>query len=268
MSMQTDKHELREPIVLENEGMKIFGVFHKPAGHKKFPSVLICHGLAGHKTGRYRVYVNLANELTRHGVGVLRVDFRGSGDSEGEFFDMTLSSEVSDALISLEYLKEHPQVDVNRIGIFGRSLGGSVATITASRFPGCKSLVLWAPIYSGDQWRHLWYQVQANDGSPEALEALRTINGQVAGDTFFKELFTMQLNENLEKIKNIPLLHIHGDQDATVLPVQATYFHAARQKALAPSKFIRLPHADHDFTFRPELNEAIKETCQWFEKTL
>ena len=80
------KIEERQSVVLENEGQKIFGILHRPIHVDSCPAVLICHGLAGHKTGQYRIYVILAEKLSEAGIASFRIDFRGSGDSEGKFF--------------------------------------------------------------------------------------------------------------------------------------------------------------------------------------
>ena len=83
--------------------------------------------------------------LSKLGIGSLRFDFRGSGDSEGDFSKMTLESEVSDALLAMEYLRGRPEVAKDRIGIFGRSVGGTIAVMTASRTP-VSSVVAWFPL--------------------------------------------------------------------------------------------------------------------------
>ena len=262
------KHEEREAITLLNEGQKIFGIFHRPLIKKPYPAVLMCHGLAGHKTGRYRIYVDLAEQLTHHGIAVLRIDFRGSGDSEGEFLDMTLTGEVSDALLGLNFLRDHEEVDEKRIGLFGRSLGGTVAIITAARYNHCKSLALWSAIYSGDQWHDKWIMVKNNNGHPEQLMALRTINGQVGGLPFFEELFSTNLSDQLSLLNDTPLFHAHGLKDEVVLLSHAEAYKKERQSSSAPSKFLLLPESDHDFTPVDERKKAIQETCLWFQKTL
>lgn len=261
-------HEEREAVTLINEGQKIFGIFHRPLLHKPFPAVLICHGLAGHKSGRYRIYVDLAEQLTHHGIAVLRIDFRGSGDSEGEFMDMTLTGEVSDALLGLKFLHEHEGVDEERIGLFGRSLGGPVAIMAAADFRHCKSLALWSAIYSGDQWHDRWEMVKNNNGHPEQLLALRTINGQIGGIPFFEELFTMKLEHHLAKLNHLPLFNVHGLKDEVVLPSHAEAYKMHRKSAKAPSKFLFLPESDHDLTLLAERKKAIHETCLWFKDTL
>jgi len=151
-----ERFEERESITLENQGQRIFGIIHKPLKPLPCPAVFLCHGFAGNKCGRHRMYVILAKHLSEIGIATLRIDFRGSGDSEGDLTSMTLEGEVSDALLGLSYLEKLPWVDPSRIGIIGRSLGGAVAIMTANRYKKAKSLALWSPVFHAEQWKEEW----------------------------------------------------------------------------------------------------------------
>lgn len=262
------KVEERESVVLENEGQKIFGVLHCPIGVSKPPVVLMCHGLAGDKTGKYRLYVILSKTLASLGIASLRIDFRGSGDSEGDFADMTLESEVSDAIKGLEYLYKLPKIDNKRIGIFGRSLGGSVALMAARRYDHVKSLVTWAPLSDGDQWKEQWQKIHSPDVTEDQRLATMRVNGQIPGYNFFQELFKMRMEDELEALHDIPLLHIHGEKDGIVVVEHAENYVKFRAKSKAKTKFIRLPLSDHDFSEPKEQQVAIEETCKWFVDTI
>lgn len=264
----TKKHEERESVVLENEGQKIFAILHRPCVDTPFPAVLVCHGLGGNKTGKFRLYIHLAERLSQLGIAVLRIDFRGSGDSEGQFSDMTLSSEVSDAIVALNYLRHHPDIDPNRIGIFGRSVGGTVALMAAQEAGPVKSLVTWAPLYDGEQWKGIWDFLHAPGVTEEYRMENMKVNGQVPGDKFFGELFSMKMEDHLKGLTTIPLLHIHGEKDEVVIPQHADHFAKARSSVDNLSKFIRLPSSDHDFSHTKEQAFALEETAQWFVKTL
>ena len=262
------KTEDRECVVLSNEGQKIFGILHLPSQVKNPPCVLICHGLGGHKTGRYRVYVELAEALVEHGIAAFRFDFRGSGDSEGSFIDMTLQGEVSDAIKALEYLQNEPRIDQNRIGIFGRSLGGAIAVIVAARFGKTKSMALWAPMYSGEDWLHLWEKIQAGDLSMEESEELRRINGQVASIDFYGQMFKMRIDKELQELMHVPLLLMHGEVDEVISPNNSDSYVKERLLSGTKTELIKLPHGDHDFTFSKERTYAIMRTAEWFRETL
>lgn len=260
--------EIRESVVLTNEGQKIFGILHLPLDVVNPPCVLICHGLGGHKTGRYRVYVELAEALIRANIAVFRFDFRGSGDSEGDFSEMTLTGEVGDALAALRYLQREPRVDNNRIAVFGRSLGGAVAVLSSAAFGDVKCLALWAPIFNGDQWKAEWAKVSQGMASDYESNELRRINGQVAGLNFYAELFGMRIDQALHKLNNIPLLLLHGEKDGLVTIKHSELYVHERRHSSALTEFIRLPQGDHDFTFTDERHFAIEKTAEWFKENI
>jgi uncharacterized protein len=262
------KFEERVSVELENEGQKIFGLLHLPLTQKKVPAVLICHGLAGHKTGKYRLYVSLAKSLAKAGIASLRIDFRGSGDSEGDFLETTVAAQVADALEGLNFLKSNPHVDKERLGIFGRSFGGAISVLAAERSPQIKSIALWAPMYNSEQWKELWSIV--NDPSiPEVRrDEIMRVNGQQGGMKFFDGFFKIQLDPQIQTLSNIPMLHIQAENDGIISIAHAEGYKQSRKFAQAESKFIRLTKSDHDFSDIEEQLTAIQETTQWFLNTL
>ncbi|MBA3816529.1 MAG: alpha/beta fold hydrolase [Parachlamydiaceae bacterium] len=260
--------ETRESVVLENFGQKIFGILHRPIHVKNYPALLMCHGLAGHKTGKYRLYVILAQMLAKAGIASLRIDFRGSGDSEGDFADMTLDGEVSDALKGLDFLEKDPYIDQSCIGLFGRSIGGTVALIAARRHGGIKSICTWAPLYDTSQWEDQWKILNSIELSPEDRNCMMSINGQIPGHDFLKQLFSVKMEEELKGLESSPLLHIHGELDNIINIEHANRYLLRRQNVMGKNKFIRLPGGDHDFSDPKEQLIALDKTCQWFVDTL
>jgi hypothetical protein len=230
--------------------------------------VLLCHGLGGNKIGKQRLYVTLSEMLAASGIAALRIDFRGSGDSEGSFIDMTVESEVSDALVALQFLKDDPAINSEQIGIFGRSFGGVVALRAASRSSQIKSIALWAPVFSGEQWKEKWLMLQQNKISREQGEELMQIEGMRLGRPFFEQLFGLMLHSELQELRDLPLLHIHGEKDRVVDLSHASDYKKIRREAPGPSEFILLPNSDHDFTHPHERAEAVEKTRKWFQKTL
>jgi len=260
--------ETRESFVIHNEGQKIFGILHKPHVEAPYPLVIICHGLAGHKVGRYRLYVNLATQLTQLGFGVIRFDFRGSGDSEGELKEMTLESQISDALAVLDFAEKHPSIDASRIGIIGRSFGGAVSILAASRKPIVKTFCLWAPVFNGAQWEPVWKHVNAVGISKKIEEEVLTIDGQFLGVEFFRQFFAMHIEKSLSVLEDVPILIIHGIPDSTVQIDNSMGYLKARHHSPGETRFIQLPYSDHDFTHLGERRVALAETLKWFQDTL
>lgn len=260
--------ELREAVTLDNRGEKIFGIIHRPLHSQRVPAVVICPGFAGNKCGKFRMFVTLGKELAKRGIAVFRFDYRGSGDSEGEFKDITLEGKTSDTETCLEFLANDPQIDSSRLGILGRSLGGVIAVLTARRMPIIKSLVLWAPVFKSDPWRELWESLKSNrqlDLSKQ--EILNHLPANIPNLEFLSQFFKLDLERELTGLKHIPLLHLHGEQDRVVRFEHAKEYEKTRI-GLDNTRFVQLPRSDHDFSDPQEQALAIHETCQWYLKTL
>lgn len=259
--------EVREAVTLMNKGEKIFGIFHRPVNREKVPAVLFCYGFAGNKCGKYRLLVRLAEDLVKNGIAVLRFDYRGAGDSEGDFLDMTVEGKISDIQTCLEYLQKDSQIDSQRIGLFGRSLGGAIAIAAARKNTFVKSLVLWAPVYNSVPWQKLWDSFQTQRLDEKQKHQIQNLPGGIPNLTFLKQFFQLSLENELKFLKEIPLLHIEGDQDTIVQSEHGQAYRLAR-KGLDNTKFLTLPNSDHDFSDGADQEVAIKETSLWFQKTL
>jgi len=257
----SEKFEIRESVILENDDEKIFAVLHKPKKtYGKIPAVLFCHGFAGQKTGRHRAYVTIAEELAKSGIASLRLDFRGCGDSEGNLFQSSIRGQVKDALKGLEFLSECKEVDGASLGILGRSLGGAIAVMTAKQFGSIKSLALWAPVFSTKPWEKELSLI--NKQEPIIF------NGELIGRAFLKDLFNMQLENDLLALNEVPLLHIHGDRDFVVNSDHKQNYQTCRMNAEAETLFLNLEKCDHEFSDVEERNKAISSTVAWFKSTL
>ncbi len=263
-----EKSEERESVTLYNQGQKIFGILHLPLVTTPCPAIVMCHGLAGNKTGKMRQYVQLSSMLSALGIASLRIDFRGSGDSEGDFSEMTLESEISDTLVALDFLAQHPQINASRIGIFGRSAGGLVAVKAAARFKKIKSIALWAAIHNGDQWREKWKQAHSASITQEQRTNMMRFNGQVPSYEFFKQLFETQIVADLQTLAPLPLLNIHSKSDETVSIENAYRYKKQREHASGKSDFVVLDHSDHEFSHPQELLQTMNKTADWFGETL
>jgi alpha-beta hydrolase superfamily lysophospholipase len=113
-----------------------------PDGRGPFPAVVLVHGSdsATRETGPYRLH---AEFLARHGVAAVIYDKRGAGRSTGvyrESEDFTLLAD--DALAVHAAARALPAIDAARVGMWGRSQGGWVVPLAASRRPGVAFAIL------------------------------------------------------------------------------------------------------------------------------
>ena len=117
-------------------------------GKKTFPAVILITGsgqqdrdemLFGHKP-----FAVIADNLTRKGFLVLRVDDRGMGKTTGDFSQATSLDFAKDVEAGLVFLEAQPEVNKDKIGLIGHSEGGLIAPIVAGERKEVKFIVLLA----------------------------------------------------------------------------------------------------------------------------
>jgi len=110
---------METPVVFESKGQQVVGMLHLPEGPGRFPAALLLHGFTGTKVEPHRMFVKISRTLAEHGIASLRFDFRGSGDSAGDFEDMTIRSEVADSLEAIKFLARHKHINSRRLALIG-----------------------------------------------------------------------------------------------------------------------------------------------------
>ena len=68
-------------------------------------TVIMAHGLLGSKNEYLDTQARIAEKLEEHGIGSLRIDFCGHGDSERDLENFSLSSQIEDMSAAIEWLK-------------------------------------------------------------------------------------------------------------------------------------------------------------------
>jgi uncharacterized protein len=257
------KFEERIAVTITSNGLKLFGVLHLPLTEQKAPCALFCNGFGGFKSAKYRLGVRSAEALSKCGIATLRFDYRGTGDSEGSFSDVTMQSQFEDALVAAQFLLHHEAIDSTRFGILGRSMGGVIATKLAARLKP-KALVLWAPVFDATPWLEGKVAHRAvSKGHDEVLFA-----GQKLNPDFLREFQTLSCKESLESIHDVPLAIIHGQKDETLKEFHFDNYLAVRKKASAKTETTLLPQSDHDFNIPDEQQQLIQITAEWFSRYL
>ena len=123
-------------VECESRGLTLRGMLHVPDQRPgKVPFVILFHGFCDDRNEINFVHTELSRRLCERGIASVRFDFAGSGDSDGRFEDMTVSSEVEDGLAILDYVKSLDFVDQSRIAIHGLSMGGCVASTNSIPLP-------------------------------------------------------------------------------------------------------------------------------------
>lgn len=133
-----------EPVTfLSRDGTRLAGWFVPADGSRPAPGIVLSHGWA-----RSRCEL-LPHASFLHGAGfaVLMFDYRHRGESDGGAITMCVR-ERDDLLGALDALCARPEVDAARVGIFGMSMGGVLAILTAARDQRVHAVAVEAPYAS------------------------------------------------------------------------------------------------------------------------
>jgi fermentation-respiration switch protein FrsA (DUF1100 family) len=194
-----------------DETVTIFGWF-LDAGPTR-PVLLWCHGNAGNVSHR----LENIRQLYQRGISVMIFDYRGYGQSTGEPSEAGL---YQDALASYDYLIQQRRIPPERLIIFGRSLGSSVAGEVAAHRSSAGLMV---------------------EGSFPSIQAMSDHHYFGLPAQWF-----MDVDFNLiKKVRtlHVPLLVIHGEQDSIVpMALGRQVFEAAHE----PKRWYAVSGAEHN----------------------
>lgn len=124
----------------KKDGVTIRGLFTRPhvVGNKKYPLVVLISGSGAQDftcTAAGHAYFDvIADSLARAGMGVLRYDDRGAGESGGNPYDVITETIADDILAGVAKVRSL-DASIDKIGLLGHSQGGNVACYLAANYP-------------------------------------------------------------------------------------------------------------------------------------
>jgi len=203
--------------------------------------------------------VHIARALNQEGIGVLRFDFTGLGESEGDFADTNFSSNVEDLVAAGRFMAERGEAPGLLIG---HSLGGAAVIHAAHHLPSVQAVAtMGAPSDPSHVLKHL-------TGSEEEIRARGEATVTLAGRPFqVKAQFLDDLQESRmeEAVKTLgrALLVMHSPVDGTV-----SVDHAARLflHARHPRSFVSLDDADHLLLRERDSRYAARVIAGWVSR--
>ena len=188
-----------------------------------------------------RAVGNISEALNREGIAVLRFDFTGLGESEGDFADTNFSSNVADLIAAADFLEKKFQAPKILIG---HSLGGAAVLQAAGNIPSVLAVATIGAPADPTHVKHLFA------GTQETIEKEGEAEVSIAGRAFkikkqfFDDLQQSKMQESIRNLKRA-LLIFHSPVDNIVGVENAgKIFEAARH----PKSFLSLDHADHLLT--------------------
>lgn len=161
--------------------------------------IFLCHGFGGNKEGNIKLR---AQKLQENEWNAVRFDFRGNGESDGEFIDQNLSTRIDDLKAAVDYF------DPEKCMVFGSSFGGKVVFHFAAQDKRVKAVIGKAPVtYNAIMSK--FRAVISNKGEYEYID------NKPIDQRFFDDFDEYSFSDVVGKL-NIPVAIFHGSADTTV----------------------------------------------------
>lgn len=203
----------------------------------------------------------ISRGLSAHGIAVLRFDFTGLGNSEGDFSNTHFSSNVSDLLAAAAALRdrhEAPQL------LVGHSLGGTAALMVANKIPEVRAVATLGSPAEPSHVTHLFAdQIEAIEraGQAEVNLAGRDFTLRKA---FIDDVRSINLSEVLANLRKAVLIY-HSPKDAIVNIGQARLIYNALRH---PKSFLSLDGADHMLSQQVDVDYVSATLAAWSQRYL
>ncbi|MCF6223235.1 MAG: acetylxylan esterase [Flavobacteriaceae bacterium] len=250
-------------LIQNNENSKLYSLTYRSVHNKKvsgllsipknaskpLPVIILLHGLGDSKTVDYIEYGN--DFFTKKNYAVLRIDISNHGDRmENKYeFDFTgknkywtrdiISQTVFDLRRAVDFIYSRKDLDNNKIGFFGISLGGITGTIFTGVDDRVKVPVL---VISGGQLNLLYGKKALSSNAKDYTSIIEPKNF-------------------VAKISPRPLLMINAENDEIVPPMMSKLLY---KKAKKPKNIIWYPAKHHTIP----LEKVYQDGYDWFNKYL
>lgn len=192
-------------IEVENSE-KVAAVHHEASSDRW---IFFCHGFGSNKEGSYEGRCEYAQE---QGWNAVRFDFRGNGESDGDFIEQDLTSRIEDLKAMVEHFSP------GEYALFGSSFGGKVVFHAAMELTPL-ALIGKAPVTYSEIMEKFKAVV-------EEKGRFEYIDGKPIDERFIEDLESYSFEDVTDNL-DIPVAIFHGSADTTVHPEHS--FRAAQE---------------------------------------
>ena len=273
------------PIVFDCRGDQLCGFLHRPANVSAPLGVLVIVGGPQYRAGSHRQFTLMAQSMAASGVAVLRFDYRGMGDSDGEM--RTFEHVDDDIRVAIDvFMKEIS--GLAGVVLWGLCDGASAALMYSSRDPRVKGLILanpWVRTQASEAQAYLrhyyvtrffqpsfWKKVFG--GQFNVIRSLKELAGTVAksrsanqGSESQSLSFIERMIQSFESFRG-PTLLLISSEDLTAKEFVDLCRQSQRwERAFGRTGVEKVPlaGADHTFSSRKDLQAATAACTKWLE---
>jgi dipeptidyl aminopeptidase/acylaminoacyl peptidase len=288
---------MKRAVTFYSEGVKLVGDVYVPDGlpaGARRAGIVLCHGYTGVKD----LYLpDNARVLNSAGYVVMTFDYKGWGESEGARSRLAPHSRVADAQAALTFLGTVPEVDPDRLGLYGTSYGGATVIWVAAVDPRVRCVVSVVGIGHGERWMRSvrrpdeWHDLLERSRRDRERRALHGESEMVAREEVLlpdrqsAELAAAARRGNPAAVNRIPLeyvdetlqfhpewvvdriaprpvLFITTDDDRLVPPEESRELYA---RAGEPKRLVVLSGYGHYQVYaEPAFSRVMQATLAWY----
>ena len=251
---------IRQNLKINSGDVFLSGAIFKPASNKSHDnqSVIICHGMPSYKSNPSESetnntdeisYIDLAEWFALEGITTVIFNFRGTGESGGNFHHMGW---VQDLNTVIDWLLAGNHVHPDKICLLGSSLGAAVAIyVTAHRKEIAGTVSFASPATMG-----LMENPERSLNRYKRMGIIRDDEFPVSLQDWAAEPQELDPSKWVELIHPRPLLLLHGTEDTVVDP-KALQILQDRSGNKTQSRLI--PGVEHRFRSEPEVMQISIE---------
>ena len=248
---------MRQKVEFSSNGLLLSGALETPESNIR------CYALFAHcfTCGKdIAAASRISRALTREGIAVLRFDFTGLGNSDGDFANTNFSSNLQDLLAASDFLRDNYEAPALLIG---HSLGGAAVLAMAADVPEVKAVVTIGAPHKADHVAHNF------SVALEEIASTGEARVDLGGREFhIKKQFLDDLEKHdyadLGKLRKA-LLIMHAPLDKTVSITEAEKIYVS---ARHPKSFISLDDADHLLSRKADSEYAARAIAAWVDRYL
>ena len=257
---------IERPIVFYNQGQQLNGILHSPTvDDARVRQLPFFTDLRERKLSRTGYSLRLRENLPLLGSMCFASIFAVLGTVRGDFSEMTIGGEVSDAIKSIDVLAAMQGVDPERIGILGLSMGGCVAAFVSGQDARVKSTVMWAPLSDDPPDRK--QEILERSKHTPTPEEIAQLNPNIVGKAFYEELPHISPSVTIQQFTGA-LLVIHGSGDEVVPASHGRRYYELMKERDALTELEIVDKADHTFNTVAWEQAVIARSVAWFQRTL
>jgi pimeloyl-ACP methyl ester carboxylesterase len=247
-----------------HEGRALRSMVHVPDGPgERWPVVVFVHGFTSNRI-EVPSFVGMSRLLQDNGIASVRFDLSGHGESDGDFFDVTITGEIAETCAVVAAVRSMDFVDPERVALVGMSMGGVVAGIAAAELPDIRALCLWSPAAVAPFEVGGGYLKGRNLDAEFAAKGYFDAGGHRMSPALARDIAELDVYGRSAGYAG-PVRIIHGDID-DIAPVEYARRYLEHYRGAAELEVV--PGADHGWSSVPHRSRLHRSTLEFLDEHL